>query len=109
MVVTTPPTTVYDVLPYLVDRYMDELANMTVYVDTMENELQKELHNGRLFRNVSKLVCCASFQPNHTSFHPPALLLSPSFLCISALLMSCSTPLQFINATCNGHRKMLPQ
>lgn len=55
MVVTTPLTTVYDVLPYLVDRYMDELANMTLYVDTMENELQKELHNGRLFRALTKL------------------------------------------------------
>lgn len=57
MVVTTPPTTVYDILPYLVDRYVDELANLTVYVDTMENELQKELHSGRLFRLLSRLVC----------------------------------------------------
>jgi len=55
MIVSTPPSSVYELLPYLVDRYMDELSNMTIYVDTMENELQKELHNGRLFRVLTKM------------------------------------------------------
>ncbi|EFC39362.1 predicted protein [Naegleria gruberi] len=36
-------------------RYVDELSTMYNYVDTIENELAKELENGRLFRLLVKL------------------------------------------------------
>eukprot|EP00669_Euglena_mutabilis_P004544 TRINITY_DN15882_c0_g1_i1.p1 TRINITY_DN15882_c0_g1~~TRINITY_DN15882_c0_g1_i1.p1 ORF type:complete len:389 (-),score=102.93 TRINITY_DN15882_c0_g1_i1:123-1202(-) len=55
MVATAPPATVYELLPCLVDRFVGECSGLTAYVDTMEAELQKELHNGRLFRLLSRL------------------------------------------------------
>lgn len=36
-------------------RYIDELSNAYGYADSLENELAKELENGRLFRILVKL------------------------------------------------------
>eukprot|EP01006_Ploeotia_vitrea_P013580 TRINITY_DN35462_c0_g1_i1.p1 TRINITY_DN35462_c0_g1~~TRINITY_DN35462_c0_g1_i1.p1 ORF type:complete len:537 (+),score=26.64 TRINITY_DN35462_c0_g1_i1:122-1732(+) len=52
---TTTPITVYDCFPHLPNHLMLEVGNLTSYTEMLEAELQKELHNGRLFRLVCKL------------------------------------------------------
>lgn len=49
------PRSVNDIMPLIGARFYTQLDAAQMYSDMLENELSKELHNGRLFRLVSKL------------------------------------------------------
>ncbi|PIK48258.1 putative PAB-dependent poly(A)-specific ribonuclease subunit PAN3-like [Apostichopus japonicus] len=49
------PRSVNDIMPLIGARFYTQLDSAQMYNDVLENELSKELHNGRLFRLVSKL------------------------------------------------------
>lgn len=49
------PKTVADIMPMIGARFYTQLENTQLKVDTMENELSKEMENGRLFRLLCKL------------------------------------------------------